>query len=386
MIPRKRRKFEKAAEAVERVMQDDANAGHPILAAMLRTLAAPYGALMKLRRNLYRNGCFSSVLLPCPVISVGNLTLGGTGKTPLVMHLSEFLRDNGFRPAVVSRGHGGTARKTGGVASDGKSVLLDASAAGDEPCMMARQLAGVPVLVGKNRSASGKAAIRDFNADVILLDDGFQHLAVQRDLNLLLMDAARPFGNGRGFPAGILREPLSAIRDSHAVIFTRGDRRPDPASVNEVRRFAPDARRFTCRNRPILRCLQPAGCRRPDASGLDGLPCIVGKKAFVFSGVARNADVVKSCQFLGCRVVGHRGFSDHHDYTESELKGVDQTAVHAGASLLFTTEKDAARIPETRAWPLDLAVAGVSPDFGDDADAFHEMILKAAGRALEKRS
>ena len=191
------------------------------LATLLWGISVLYGGLTHLRRRLYTRGRLKSHRLPCPVISVGNLTLGGTGKTPLVIHLAEKIQGMGYRPVILSRGYKGLAEKGGAVVSDGRNLLCDARQAGDEPYLMAILLPTVPVVVGRHRYRAGMDAIRRFQPDIILLDDGFQHLQLKRDLNLLLLDAQNPFGNRYLFPRGTLREPEVSLLGADAVVLTR---------------------------------------------------------------------------------------------------------------------------------------------------------------------
>ena len=172
-----------------------------------RPLAPLYSLAMLARAQGYRRGLFASHKMPVPVISVGNLLMGGTGKTPLVQYLAQLLQNEGWKPAIISRGYGGRAKDRVNVVSNGQQVLLDAVQAGDEPLLLAESLPGVPVLTGIVRHLPAREAIA-MGADVLVLDDGFQHLAVQRDVNLVLFNADRLAGNSRVFPGGELREPV----------------------------------------------------------------------------------------------------------------------------------------------------------------------------------
>ena len=159
--------------------------------------------------------------LPCAVVSIGNLTLGGTGKTPLTMWVARWYQQQGWRVAVLSRGYGARPAARFRVVSSGHGPLLDWQAAGDEPYLLACSLPGVPVLIGKDRYRTGRYAYEQFGTHVLILDDGFQHHALQRDLDIVLIDASNPFGPGALFPRGILREPLRALRRAHAIVLTR---------------------------------------------------------------------------------------------------------------------------------------------------------------------
>ena len=169
----------------------------------------------------YNCDLFPSNKLECRVISVGNLTLGGTGKTPVVMMIAEILRGNGRKPGILSRGYGGNSKNEINVVCDGENILLSTEIAGDEAVMMAKRLKNVPILVGSDRYQTGRYAIKHFGVDTLILDDGFQHLALKRDMNILLFDHRRPFGNGQLFPAGELREPKKEARRANFVCITR---------------------------------------------------------------------------------------------------------------------------------------------------------------------
>ena len=196
---------------------------HPPFALnlLLTLLSKAYGAGVRLRRDGYALGFLKSRKLPCTVISIGNLTTGGTGKTPMAIYVAERVRRLGYRVAVISRGYKGASEKSGGIVSDGNTILMDPNTAGDEPFLLAASLKGIPVLVGHDRYQSGMHAINRFQTEVVILDDAFQHLALFRDLNLLLLDSSIPFGNGHLLPRGTLREPASTLRFSDALIMTR---------------------------------------------------------------------------------------------------------------------------------------------------------------------
>jgi tetraacyldisaccharide 4'-kinase len=176
-----------------------------ILLAPLSILALLYGWVGLARVFFYRKGIYRTHSLPCKVVSVGNITLGGTGKTPFVCLVAEMIHKRGYRTAVLSRGYRGSYEGTYALVSDEERVLLDPRQAGDEPCLLARKLKGIPVIVGRERWIAGRYAIDRFHTQVLILDDGFQHLALGRDINLLLLDSSSPFGNGWVFPRGELR-------------------------------------------------------------------------------------------------------------------------------------------------------------------------------------
>ncbi|MEC7641737.1 MAG: tetraacyldisaccharide 4'-kinase, partial [Nitrospinota bacterium] len=188
---------------------------------LLRAVSIIYKTLLIIRLWCYRSGVLRTRKLDCRVISVGNLTLGGVGKTPMVMMIAEALRRQGRKPAILSRGYKGNSLDAVNVVCDGERILLSSEMAGDEAVMMARRLKNIPILTGSNRYLTGQHALRHLDADTLILDDGFQHLCLYRDLNILLLDHRHPFGNGALFPAGDLREPVDEIRRAHILCITR---------------------------------------------------------------------------------------------------------------------------------------------------------------------
>ena len=208
-----------------------------------------YGGAQVVRRECYRRGWRRSFRLPCKVVSVGNLAVGGTGKTPMTAYLARAFEQMGQRVVVISRGYKGGGGRTSRVVSDGHQVLMTAPQSGDEAQLLARQLKTIPVLIGKDRYQAGMDAVAQFQPDVIILDDGFQHLRLSRDLDLVLLDAAAPFGNGHLLPRGILREPVSALAAADGVVFTRAV--PDQsANVEHLDFLHPEMAVFRSTHKP----------------------------------------------------------------------------------------------------------------------------------------
>ncbi len=331
-----------------------------------------YGGAIKLRAVLFKKQVFRSHKLPCPVISIGNLTLGGTGKTPMTIYVAGLVKRLGYRPAVVSRGYKGGSEKRGGIVSDGDNFLLKAEASGDEAFMMARKLKNIPVLVGQNRFRSGMRAIRRCKADVIILDDGFQHLKLQRDIDLVLLDDTRPLGNGYLFPRGILREPVSALKRAHGCVLTRCGK--ENAHRPEL---GPGPFFRTC-HKPCLEYVVPAGgvSATADAQDRSGLERIRGRRVVAFSGIARNDEFRRMIASLGGDPVAFTGFPDHHWYGPEDFRRLLADIKKTGAGLLITTDKDYARIEGKFAWPVDLVVLGIKISLKDQRKAFDSFIEK----------
>ncbi|MGA7827882.1 MAG: tetraacyldisaccharide 4'-kinase, partial [Geobacteraceae bacterium] len=205
-----------------------------LVVALLIPFALVYGVIVRMRAFLYVRGILSSFRLDVPVISVGNLSVGGTGKTPMSILVARLLIARGKRVVVLSRGYGGAGGAAVRLVSDGFRILLPASEAGDEPVLLAHSVPGLIVLTGSDRYRAGLEALKRFNPDIVLLDDGYQHLRLQRDLNILLLNAAKPFGNGWTLPAGLLREPCSALRRADLIVYTRADRITEYPDVADI--------------------------------------------------------------------------------------------------------------------------------------------------------
>ena len=305
--------------------------------SLLTVLSSLYGAMVRVRRMAYVCGILSSKKLGPRVISVGNITLGGTGKTPTVINITGLLLKNRMKPVVLSRGYGRKDESEVLVVSDGTAVIEDPEAGGDEPGLMATKLPGAPVVVGKDRYQAGRVAVDRFNSDTIVLDDGFQHLRLKRDLDIVLVDAMDPFGIRKLFPAGILREPLSSLKRAHIVLITRSDKSKDLDALKaELKRYT-KAELFLSRHAPVD--LVDATTNETKA-----LSALKGSPVFAFSGIARPASFTSLLRSLGAEVKAETSYPDHYQYKKSDLAAIYQKAVDSRASMIVTTEKDAIRL------------------------------------------
>jgi len=298
------------------------------------------------------------------VVSVGNITVGGTGKTPTVIHLATLLREKGRRPAVLSRGYGGRTKAAVNVVSDGNRILLGWREAGDEPVLIARCLPGVPVLTGPKRLLTGQAAIGRFGADILILDDAFQHRALYRDLDIVLIDAARPFGNGRLFPAGPLREPADSLVRADLLIRTGSGSDQPPSELAE----RPSFRGF---HRPLGIVEGGTGTLLPTAS-------LQGQKVCAFAGIGRPEAFRKSLSELGAEVVFFQAFADHHPYHGSEIDSLRRLAAKTGADRLITTEKDGIRLTDFPDFLTEISLLRIGMEISP-GDSFAELILSRLG-------
>jgi tetraacyldisaccharide 4'-kinase len=330
-----------------------------------RLLGRAFAAGAALRVAAYRRGILPRRRLLGPVISVGNLGVGGSGKTPVVLRVAEILRDAGREVAVLSRGYRGSFRGEALVVSDGARVLAGPREAGDEPVMLARALPGVVVAVGARRDAVGRAVEARFGPRVHVLDDGFQHLRLERDLDLVCLDV-RDLEDAP-LPAGRLREGPSALARADVVLLTR----LEAAGEDELR--ALEARLGPTRTLRVAR-------RVTGWTGPDGAPVPPPARAFLLAAIARPERFEHDVAASGCAVVGRALFRDHHRFREAELRDAAERARAAGADAVATTAKDAVRLEGAAPPGIRLAVLGVAARVLDEA-RLRERLLAVAGRA-----
>jgi len=364
--------------------------------SLLFMLSLIYGSAVKTREAFYNRGVLRSKKLPCIVISIGNITVGGTGKTPMTIHVAELVKRLGYKVVVISRGYKGLAEKTGGIVSDGKTIFMEADKAGDEPFMIANRLKNVPVVVGKNRFNAGMTALNSFKPDVIVLDDAYQHLRLKRDIDLVLLDNICPFGNYHLLPRGTLREPPSALMRGDAFILTRSDVAKEPESTYnsvKLKSYARGKPIFKAIHVPYIYEVVKGGTlssqTTEESSAKHGFEFLSGRTAFVFSGIARNIDFYNTVKGFKCKVTGCLEFTDHYRYTDIDLNMILQSAKKSNTDFIITTEKDYARIANRIAWPIDLVVIGIKISFENYDNEFNLFIknrLKKLITANERSS
>lgn len=304
---------------------------------LLAAVAGSYRGLLGAREWLYTRGVLASRRLDCAVVAIGNITVGGTGKTPAVELAVRTLLDLGHRPGVLSRGYG---RRGSGlqVVADATSIQLDAEEAGDEPFLLARRLPGVPVVVGSNRYAAGQLARERFGITALVLDDGFQHRTLYKDLEIVMAPAANPWGNGRLLPGGPLREPLDGLARADLVVATGARRPTDAAEVGAtLERLAPGV--------PLLTAVHtPTECFESSAMRFVPLSALGNARLLAFAGIGSPASFRRTLGETAVVVAGFESFADHHWYTREDLARLDRRAGSLGAEGLVTTEKDWVRL------------------------------------------
>ena len=301
--------------------------------------AIPYGVVARLRVLLYDWGWFAQRKLPVPVLSVGNLTLGGTGKTPVVIVLVDWLLAQGKRVAILSRGYRRTSTDPYLLVSDGERLLVSPKEAGDEPFLMAQRCPKAIVAVGADRYELGDWVLNRFPVDCLVLDDGYQHLGLYRDVNLLLVDATDAEGLAALVPSGRLREPLQAAARATAIVVTRAD---VPAQVTEVCHrlratlgTMPD---------PIQVVFRPESLVSVVTGTSQALSWSKGKTALLCSGVGHAGSFRSLVERMGMKILDEVAYADHHDYTSHDVERLRARAAELQAELIVTTEKDACKL------------------------------------------
>ena len=349
------------------------------MSALLAPLSAVYSAAVAVRAALYRHQWLAAHPAGLPVVSIGNLVAGGTGKTPTAAHVARILLEAGASPVIVSRGYGGRRREDPLVVCEGNGMLprVTSAQAGDEPAMLAAMLPNVPSVVARRRLEGARLAASRLGARCIILDDGFQHLALRRDLDIVLLDSTRPFDNGRLLPAGMLRESPGALSRAGAVLLA------GPAEPG-----APDAiTRFLRPGVPVFRVtFVPTHLFDADMAAAHPPAWLAGKRIIAFAGIANPSRFAADLNRLGTKTIESRHFPDHHVYTPREVAEIIRTAKREQVDAIVTTEKDLARLasgPLLRALKSAALLAlriEVRIEPSDEA-AFRSLVLAAANVA-----
>ncbi len=287
--------------------------------------------------------------LPCRVISIGNITVGGTGKTPAVIAVAEEAQKRGMRPVILTRGYKGRAKGPCFV-TRGEGPLLSVEDAGDEPVLMAGRLNGVPIVKGANRFEAGMFAIRELpigdtelNKYIFVLDDGFQHRSLYRDKDIVLIDAGDPFGNGMLLPFGRLREPVKSLSRADIIVLTKtgGDSgQRGPCGIDKLREKINSHReksRIFLSNHTPVSIILPSGRANPDQ-------WLSGKKVFVFCALGSPDSFLRTLSEAGADVRGFHAYKDHYQYAPEDISGIKNEAKERGAEWIVTTEKDIIKI------------------------------------------
>ena len=320
------------------------------LAGPLRFLLIPlswlYAAVISIRNRLYALGVFKARALPCRVISVGNIVVGGTGKTPTVIALAKHLQNENMRLAILLRGYKRQSREKVAIVSDGEKICASLSESGDEAYMMARHLDGIPIVVGGQRYQAGQVALERFGVDVLLLDDGFQHRRLARDVDILTVPAKHPLGNSsRLLPAGTLREPPIALRRADIILLTHTEVADVSLHAKEtMKRFAPNVLILESVHQPVSLYPLAADESTKKTHTLDAAKALEGKRILAVCGIGDPNAFVTTLMRCSTENVELLAYPDHHIYTEADLGRMDAAFQAAQADLIVTTQKDESKL------------------------------------------
>ncbi len=353
-----------------------------VIISVLYVFSFIYGRLVNVKLAWYKHGILKRKSLDCHVISLGNITVGGTGKTPTAQCLARDIRDMGYRVVILNRGYRAKWRGEVGIVSDGKKLYMSAAEAGDEAFLLAKHLPNVPVLIGPNRSVTGRYAVEHFGAEVAILDDGYQHWQLIRDMDILLIDAVNVFGNGYMLPRGTLREPMSHLDRADVCLMTKVDQAAE-GSCKHIRDTVGqyNDHALVVESIHLPRCFIEISDWYQDIAG-DGIDVsyMKNKKVMAVSAIGNPASFEQTIGDIGAEIVESLRFPDHHDYTNEEMMDVFQQAQNQGAEAIVITEKDAVKIPDgimKAKRPIPVFVISVEVTFEAGNKEFKELLTKS---------
>ena len=358
------------------------NGSDTIMIGILSFFSILYGLGLEAKLMLYKCGILKESKLPCKVISLGNITLGGTGKTPTARTVAIMIRSMGYKVVLLNRGYRANWDKPVGIVSDGTEIYMTAYEAGDEAYLLAKQLPGIPVVIGKDRAISGEYVAKNMDVDVMIMDDGYQHWQLARDLDIVLIDTLTKFGNGGLLPRGTLREPLSHLDRADMFILTKVDQSLEYSHkyVREIiNEYNPKALVFESVHMPKSFIEIGAWDNGEITKGIE-VTELEGKKAIAFSAIGNPASFEQTITDLGINLVEAIRYPDHHDYDMKELEYVLVQATDKDAHAIIITEKDAVKIPREfialeRSCPL--YVLCIEVEIKKDKEFFEETLLKS---------
>jgi len=353
------------------------------LLGLLHIFSVIYAMGVRTKLYLYQYGILQQHKLDCQVISLGNITVGGTGKTPTAQRLATLIQRMGYRVVILNRGYRAGWNGQVGLVSDGQKIYMTVTEAGDEAYLLAKSLPGVPVVIGKNRIITGQYAVKQLKADVVILDDGYQHWQLARDLDIVLIDALNMFGNNFLLPRGTLREPLPNLSRAQVFLLTKVDQSNDYARDmihDTLARYNDKALVVESIHQP--KCFVEIeewykGLRTTDVA----LETIRNQKVVALSAIGNPSSFEQTILDIGVAEVCGVRYADHHDYTMAEMQEIMQRGVDEHAYALITTEKDAVKIPPEFIHsdrPLPLYVLSIAVHFTEGYEELMKIITKIA--------
>lgn len=321
------------------------------------------------RNSLYRRGVFKSTSLGVPTFSIGNISVGGTGKTPLVAYVAGLLAERGEMVCILTRGYGRENARQRVVVSDGAEILADVKKTGDEPLELAQKLIGKAVVIADgDRVSAGLWAKEEFGVKAFILDDAFQHRRVERDLDIVCIDATNPFGNGKSLQAGLLREPPQNLARAGAIVITRANLAENIDELKaRIAEYAPGIQVFSVSNHTSsILGIDPLGAK------IDTRVKLAEKKIFAFCALGNPDSFFEQLTQEGFDVAGVKSFRDHHFYTQEDVSDIEKYAGEAGAEVMLTTVKDAVKLRNLH-FEIPCLEVEIELEF-DNEEAFRELI------------
>ena len=361
-----------------------------ILSGILRGLSYVFGFGARTNQWLYEAGILARQKLDCCVISVGNITVGGTGKTPTTQLVAMMIKSMGYRVVILNRGYHSHWDKPVGVVSDGEKIYMTSYEAGDEAYLMAKMTPGVPVIIGRNRDVTGSYAVEKLHAEVIVMDDGYQHWQLERDLDIVLVDTLNQFGNGCLLPCGVLREPLSHLDRADMFLFTKSDQSSQltrAGLTEKIRRYNAEA--------PIVESIhhakefvEIADWYKDVQQNNQLMEELKGKRVIAFSAIGNPSSFEHSVSGCGLEIVEAIRYPDHHDYGMPEMQYIGERAMELQADALITTGKDAVKIPTEFIFfnrEIPLYVMNMEIMIARDEEAFKSRLADTVETALKNK-
>ena len=360
-----------------------------LILGFLRGCSYLYEFGVRLKLSCYKMGLKTRVKLPCCVISIGNITVGGTGKTPTAQKMADLIKRMGYRVVILNRGYRSHWDKDIGVVSDGNKIFMTAYEAGDEAYLMAKTLPGIPVVIGKNRAVTGKYAVEKLNAEVIIMDDGYQHWHLERDLDVVLVDTLNMFGNGCVLPRGMLREPLENLDRGDLFLLTKTDQ----SSILSRKQLRQTIEKYNAKAPVVESVHHPKNfveiadwykgitTNRMDLSELEG------KDVMVFSAIGNPSSFEQTLSSIGLNIMEAVRYPDHHDYGMLEMQYISERASSQKAVAMVTTSKDAVKIPTEFIYSsreIPLYILNMDIQVTDGFDKFRECVVNAIKKEKDK--